>query len=162
MRWFLIALALALAAAPVPAAAEKPIKVITKDGGGNVNTYRQRRAEYARKYREVQVLGKCNSACVMFLTLPNACIGPKAVIGIHGTQPKTGIGAVDYWLDMRVGQYFRGEMRRRFETTWRHRGGAGNFYFFTSKQIRRLDPQIPLCKNPVKVKKKKKKKKTGG
>ncbi|MEZ5913868.1 MAG: hypothetical protein R3D84_17945 [Paracoccaceae bacterium] len=160
MRWFLAALILALTVTPLPAAAEKPVNVITNDGGGNVDDYLKWRAIKARKYSQVQILGRCNSACTMYLTLPNACIGPKAIIGFHGTLPKTGIWSVDYWLDMRVGNHFRGEMRRRFEKEWRHHGGPNDFVFLNARQVRKLDPKIPEC--PPRPAKTKTKKKTGG
>lgn len=133
-------LALAMAA---PVAAETV--VIANDGGGNINDYRARRAALAR-VEAVEIRGKCLSACVIFTTLPNACIGRGARIGFHGTQPKSGIAAVDYWLDMRMGEYLRGEARRLYEREWRHLGGRDEFHVISAQEYKRLDPQIRICK----------------
>lgn len=118
--------------------------VIRNDGGGNINDYRARRAQLARA-GAVEIRGKCLSACVIFTTLPNACLGPKARIGFHGTQPKSGIWAIDHWLDMRMGEYLRGEARRRYEREWRHLGGRDQFHVITAREYQKLDPQIRIC-----------------
>lgn len=125
--------------------------VVRNDGGGNINDYQARRAQLARA-DAVRIQGKCLSACVIFTTLPNACVMPGARIGFHGTTPKLGIPAIDLWLDMRMGQYFRGEVRRRFINEWRHLAGSDQIHIVTGRQLKKLDPQVRLCrvqpKNP--------------
>lgn len=119
--------------------------VIRDDGGGNINIYRARRAELAQADR-VRIEGKCLSACVIFTTLPNACVTPGARIGFHGTTPKSGIYGVDLWLDMRMGEYFRGEAKRRYINEWRHLGGRDEFHVISGTQLKKLDPKVRLCK----------------
>ena len=134
--------ALVLLISALPALADTV--VIRNDGGGNINDYLARRAKLARA-DAVRIEGKCLSACAIFTTLPNACVAPDAAIGFHGTLPKSGIFAIDLWLDMRMGQYFRGEVRRKYETEWRHLGGSNQFHVITGRQLKRLDPQIRHC-----------------
>jgi hypothetical protein len=118
--------------------------VIRNDGGGNIIEYRKRRAELARA-EAVEIRGKCYSACVIFTTLPNACLGPKLQLRIHGTTPKSGIAVVDYWLDMRMGEFLRGEVRRRFEREWRHLGGSKQYHALSAVEYARLDPKVRIC-----------------
>lgn len=136
------ALAVTLAVAALPAVAKTV--VIRDDGGGNINEYRARRVQLAKVAR-VEIRGRCNSACVIFTTLPNACLGPKARIGFHGTLPKSGIPVVDYWLDMRMGEFLRGEARRRFEREWRHLGGRAQLHVISAQEYKKLDPKIRIC-----------------
>ncbi|MDZ4093732.1 MAG: hypothetical protein U1D35_02335 [Paracoccaceae bacterium] len=119
--------------------------VIRNDVGGNVNEYRGRRAKLAQA-EAVRIEGRCFSACAIFTTLPNACVMPRAQIGFHGTLPKSGIEAVDYWLDMRLGDYFRGEVKRRYIAQWRHLGGVNQMHVLSGRALNALDPQVQLCK----------------
>lgn len=138
------ALALALSAGMAPA----EVITVSNDGGGNVNDYIARRAKLARAER-VEIRGACLSACVIFTTLPNACVAPRARIGFHGTRPKSGIYEIDYWLDSRVADFLRGEVKRRFMADWRHISGERNFHWMTGKELKAMDPKITLC--PVRL-----------
>lgn len=142
MRAAVITALMLVLAAPV---ARAETVVIRDDGGGNIVEYRARRAQLA-KAEAVRIEGKCLSACAIFTTLPNACVAPRAQIGFHGTLPKSGIWAVDYWLDMRMGEYFRGEVRRLFEDEWRHLGGSDQFKLLSGRELKALDPEIRLCR----------------
>lgn len=148
MRWqtglcrSLAALVLAFCLAPE---AQAEAIIIRNDGGGNITDYRARRVELA-KADIVIIAEKCLSACAIFTTLPNACVMPDARIGFHGTQPKSGVPSIDLWLDMRMGEFFRGEVRRKFETEWRHLGGRDQFHMVRGIELKQLDPQIRLCK----------------
>ncbi len=136
------AMALALFFAPM---AQAEAVIIRNDGGGNITDYRARRLQLA-KAEIVIIAEKCLSACAIFTTLPNACVMPDARIGFHGTQPKSGVPSIDLWLDMRMGEFFRGEVRRKFETEWRHLGGRDQFHMVRGTELKQLDPQIRLCK----------------
>jgi hypothetical protein len=128
----------------VVASAQAETIIIQDDFGGNVLQYQARRKELA-KADLVRIQGRCDSACTIFITLPNACVGRKAIIGIHGASPKTGVPNFDYYLDMQVGQFYRGEMRRRFETKWRFLLGSKNLHFIDAERLVELDPLIKIC-----------------
>lgn len=133
----LAALIIALA---FPAMAET---VIRNDGGGNVGQYIDMRARLAR-LDEVRIEGKCFSACTIFTTLQNACVDRTAQIGFHGTLPRVPFGQKA--LDMRMGRFYRGEVRRLYEHEWRHLRGARQIHVISGAQLAKLDPQIRLCR----------------
>lgn len=139
----LVALTLGLSGPSGEAAAQTV--VIRDDGGGKVDDYRIRRAELARA-DQVRIMGKCLSACTIFTTLPNACVMPRAQIGFHGVSKKTGIAAYDHYRDMRMGEFYRGEVRRRYEANWRHLEGRDQFHVISGRRLKELDPKIRLCK----------------
>lgn len=130
-----ILLCLALAS---PALADTA--TVRNDGGGNVSDYIRTRERLA-KLDAVRVEGKCYSACTIFTTLPNACVHPAAAIGFHGTTPR--VPLLQKWLDMRLGRYYRGEVRRLYEATWRK---SLRLHVITGRELKRLDPKITLCR----------------
>ncbi|GHC58778.1 hypothetical protein [Neogemmobacter tilapiae] len=141
----LLVLALLLGAPLVPARAE--VVVVSNDPGGNVLQYQARRRELA-KAEQVRIQGYCNSACTIFTTLPNVCVGPKATFGFHGASPKTGVPQVDYFLDMQIGQFYRGEVRRRFIDKWRFHLGSKDLHYISAERLVQLDPKIRICPSP--------------
>ena len=130
-----ILLCLALAS---PALADTA--VIRNDGGGNVSDYIRTRERLA-KLDSVRIEGKCYSACTIFTTLPNACVHPAAAIGFHGTSPR--VPFIQRALDMRLGRYYRGEVRRLYEATWRK---SLRLHVISGRELKRLDPKIKLCR----------------
>lgn len=56
---------------------------IYEDGGGLVHKYRVMAYQYRMEGRQVRILGSCRSACVLYLGVPNVCVGPKAEIKAH-------------------------------------------------------------------------------
>ncbi len=137
IRWIVVFLLVA-------ASAQAEIVKISNDLGGNIQDYRLRRAELARA-GEVRIYHKCYSACAIYTTLPNACVWPKAQIGFHGASPVYDIPALDMWLDMRMGEFFRGEVQRRYIADWRHLKGAANMHVISGAELHRLDPKVRLC-----------------
>jgi len=57
--------------------------VITEDGGGLVEKYREAAYQYRLEGRQVKILGSCRSACILALSVPNVCVGPEAVVMAH-------------------------------------------------------------------------------
>lgn len=124
-----------------PGAAESV--TIRNDGGGNVTAYIERRAQLAR-VDSVRIAGKCLSSCTIFTTLPNACVMPRAVIGFHGTLPR--VPFIQMQLDMRLGDFYRGEVRRRYAAEWRHLRGGNEMHVISGRELARLDPEVRLCR----------------
>ena len=134
----MIRAALIILALASPALADTA--VIRNDGGGNVADYIRKRDRLA-KLDAVRIAGKCYSACTIFTTLPNACVHPTAAIGFHGTSPR--VPLLQKWLDMRLGRYYRGEVRRLYEVTWRK---SLRLHVIYGRELKRLDPKIKLCR----------------
>ena len=122
-------------------AAESKTAIIQNDLGGNVTSYLKMRDKLSR-LDSVTIRGECFSACTIFTTLPNACVEPKAKIGFHGTSPK--FPFIQKWLDMRIGNHFRGEVKKRYEEEWRFIRG-NKFHTITGKRLHELDPLVKLC-----------------
>lgn len=85
-----------------------PPLVIRSDRGGYLG---KRRAEIARlraSGQRVELRGTCLSACTLYLSLPNACIAPKASFGFHGPS-KNGVPLsqpqFDYWSEVMASNY---------------------------------------------------------
>lgn len=116
--------------------------VVRNDGGGNVSDYIRKRDRLA-KLDSVRIEGKCFSSCTIFTTLPNACVHPAAAIGFHGTSPR--VPFIQRTLDMRLGNFYRGEVRRRYDREWRHLHGRNQLHIVTGRELQRLDPKIRLC-----------------
>lgn len=118
------------------------VVVVRNDGGGNISDYIDRRQKLAKE-EAVRIEGKCYSACTIFTTLPNACVMPKAQIGFHGSMPR--IPLMQKWLDMRMGDFYRGEVRKRYANDWRHLWGP-KLHVISGKELKSLDPEIRLCR----------------
>ncbi len=117
--------------------------VVIKDNlGGNIWRFQQERKALAQ-VDEVRIAGGCYSACAIFTTLPNACVGAKALIGFHGSDVPLPFFRKPF--DDQMGKYFRGEVKRRFDERWRHLRGPDEIHVITGAQLVRLDPEIRLC-----------------
>jgi hypothetical protein len=67
-----------LFAAPVPAATSTPYAY-----GGSAKKFAQDVARYRESGERFRIRGHCQSACTMFLSLPNVCIEPGAELLFH-------------------------------------------------------------------------------
>jgi hypothetical protein len=85
---------------PVHAATPETI-VVLNDQGGLLRPRREKIKEMKISGQAVRIKGNCNSACTMYLPLPNTCVYPKARIGFHGPftlwGKKMTPKAFDYW-----------------------------------------------------------------
>ncbi|KQB17263.1 hypothetical protein H9N28_06240 [Rhodobacter capsulatus] len=87
--------------------ATNPI-IVTADRGG----YLGKRSDQIDRMRSmgqrVELRGTCLSACTMYLSLPNVCVAPDAVLGFHGPS-KNGIPLpqrdFDYWSQVMARNY---------------------------------------------------------
>jgi hypothetical protein len=78
LRYALVALAMSACAAPDLASRSHTVR---NDNGGSVREY----IALAEKLRgqPVVITGECHSACAVLASLPNACLGPRAKVGLH-------------------------------------------------------------------------------
>jgi hypothetical protein len=56
---------------------------ITNDPGGILQDYAKRWQAYYQAREEVRIMGYCASACTLFLTLPNVCVGRNVQFAFH-------------------------------------------------------------------------------
>lgn len=118
----------------------KPI-VILNDSGGNVLQAIARREDLRRSGRPVEVRGYCRSACTIYITLPNACLGPRATVGFHAPRI-AGTQIIPPLVDQIVADYYRGGIRRMWMSEWRH---SREMVKISAREYVRLDPQTRLC-----------------
>lgn len=118
----------------------KPI-LIVNDKGGNVMAAVQRRAELEASGRPVEIRGYCRSACTLYLTMRNACLGPNAIVGFHAPRlPGTRI--IPPLVDQIMAAHYRNGVLRKWNAEWRH---DLNMTKLKARQVKALDPQIRLC-----------------
>lgn len=141
-------LALGLLAVPQGAAARpspsqgrgQPI-VIANDRGGNVLQAIRYRERLAASGRPVEIRGYCRSACTIFITLPNACLGPKATVGFHAPRiPNTRI--IPPMVDQMMARYYRNGILRMWNSEWKH---SLTMHRISAREYVRLDPETRLC-----------------
>lgn len=115
--------------------------VIVNDRGGNVLQAIARREDLRTSGRPVEIRGYCRSACTIYISLPNACLGPNAIIGFHAPRI-AGTQIVPPLVDQMVAEYYRGGIRRMWMSEWRH---SREMVKISAREFKRLDPQTRLC-----------------
>lgn len=131
-----------LAACAAPAANNQQAIVIANDGGGQIADYVARRKQLAASGRPVVITGKCNSSCTILITLPNACLDPKATVGFH--QPSGGNGRFGMpLLNPLIGHYYRNGILDKWNSTW---SKSTTLAKISAREYVRLDPETRLCR----------------
>ena len=147
----LLALPLVLSPPAGLAQARKNHIDIVNDSGGNVLQMMQRRNELARSGETIRIRGYCRSACTMLITLPNACLGPRARIGFHAPRiPNTTI--IPPYVDQIMGSTYRGEIKQRWFAGWNR---SMEMQVISAREYVRLDPQTRICPSLTKKGRKK-------
>lgn len=145
LRMLLIcaALPIALAACSGPPEVSRSYTaphVIANNRGGYINDAIAERASLAAWGGAVEIRGVCNSACVMFTTLPNACLAPDLQLGFH--RSSSPIGA--FVGNAQLSRYFRGGVKEMFDDVWGQLP-AGQSAVISAQEYVRLDPQARIC-----------------
>lgn len=121
-----------------PAPTSEPY-LIHRDGGGQLISAEADRADFLRWGGEIIIRDYCASACVIFTTLPNACIGPASKIGFHGSNVNVGpIG------NQQMAAYLRGEAKRMYLAEWQHIPQTG-MHWLSAREYKKLDPLVRIC-----------------
>lgn len=114
---------------------------IMNNSGGNVVEAIQRRSQLERYPGLIRIRGYCRSACTIYLTMKNACLGDRASVGFHAPRlPDTNI--IPPLVGDLMGQFYRGEIRRRWYADWQY---SLNMHRMSAAEYKRLDPQVRLC-----------------
>lgn len=134
-----------LAAGALPAAQARetgPI-VIWNNKGGNVVKAMNYRQELASSGRPVEVRGYCRSACTIYITLPNACLGPQATVGFHAPRIP-GTSYIPPMVGDLMARFYRNGILQRWNSGW---DKSLSMHKITAREYVKLDPQTRLCKN---------------
>lgn len=136
-------LATSLAAPPAEARSKGGAPIVIRDNrGGNVMEAVQYRQKLAASGRRVEIQGYCRSACTIYITLPNACLSPKATVGFHAPRiPGTRI--IPPIVDQIMASYYRNGILQKWNREWKH---SLEMHKITARQYVRLDPQTRLCR----------------
>jgi hypothetical protein len=113
--------------------------IIENDGGGQLLSVVDDREMLLRWGGAVQIRGTCASACVIFTTLPNACLAPDLKIGFHGSSVTLGpVG------NPQMARHLRGGVRAQFEAEWQFIP-PDRIHWIDTAAYARLDPQVRIC-----------------
>lgn len=132
----LVALAGCTDRRPLP---DGDVYVIRNDGGGQLISAETDRAVLRLWGGPVVIAGYCNSACLMFTTLPNACLAPDLVLGFHGANVNVGFVG-----NRQVAKYLRNGVRQRFEEDWQFVPFT-EIHRITAADYVALDPETQIC-----------------
>ena len=113
--------------------------VIHNDGGGQLISAEVDRALLQAWGGRVEISGYCNSACVVFTTLPNACLKPGAVIGFHGANMNAGpVG------NPQITRYLRAGVLSKWVADWQFIPN-NRIHHITARRYAELDPNSRIC-----------------
>lgn len=150
MNRILMAAALALAgcgnAIPsLPAPAPDQPYVVKSAPGGNIMDHVALRGDLKRSGVPVQIMGRCASSCTILYSLPNACLGPDAVLGFHGASSPIGIS--EAISNRQLASYYRAGIKAGFLNGWSKITGTkwADLHHLTRDQAIALDPKIKKC-----------------
>ena len=115
--------------------------VIRNDGGGQLISAETDRAVLKLWGGDVRIEGYCNSACLMFTTLPNACLAPGLLLGFHGANVNVGFVG-----NPQITKYLRGGVRDKFVSDWQFIPFT-EIHRITAEDYVRLDPETRLCRS---------------
>ncbi|SMO79673.1 hypothetical protein [Paracoccus laeviglucosivorans] len=139
----MIAVTLAMPAAQAQTRGQGDPIVIWNNKGGNVVKAMQYREKLAASGRRVEIRGYCRSACTIYITLPNACLGPQARVGFHAPRiPNTQI--IPPIVDELMARYYRNGILQKWNGGWNR---SIEMHKITAREYVRLDPQTRLCRN---------------
>lgn len=119
--------------------------IITLDMGGPLADRIDAVAEMRRGGVAVRIDGRCDSACTLYLTLPQTCVTRRAMLGFHGPTTATkGLPLLprDHALwSRRMASHYPPRIRRWFMRTGRH---TQKLQYWTGAKLIRHG--VPECK----------------
>ncbi|MBS1303862.1 hypothetical protein [Loktanella sp. SALINAS62] len=123
-----------------PAPRDGEVYVIARDGGGQIISAEADREMLRQWGGPVEIRGSCRSACVIFTTLPNACLGPKLRIGFHSSNVNRGFVGNE-----QIAKYLRGGIKERFVKEWQFVPND-DLVSIRAREYVKLDPQARICR----------------
>lgn len=113
--------------------------IIRNDGGGQLISAETDRAVLRLWGGPVRIEGYCNSACLMFTTLSNACLAPGLKLGFHGANVNVGFVG-----NPQITKYLRNGVKREFVDKWQHIPFT-EIHRITAEEYVQLDPEANIC-----------------
>lgn len=113
--------------------------VIERDGGGQIISALADRAKLVAWGRPVEIRAYCASACVVFTTMPNACIAPDARIGFHSSNVNKGpVG------NPMMARHLRAGVKAKFLAEWQFVPPT-EIHWVSAMEYKALDPKTKIC-----------------
>ena len=139
LAWFTLVCALTASCTDRrPAPTDEPY-IIRRDGGGQLISAEADRAMLLAWGGRVEIRGYCYSACIIFTTLPNACLGRGLSLGFHGSNVNVGpIG------NQQMARYMRGGVKRKYLEEWQYIPPT-DLHRISAQEYVQLDPRTKLC-----------------
>lgn len=109
--------------------------VLTDSDGGNIYAHAADWRRYEASGQEVQLRGYCVSACTMFLSLENVCVGPRARFGFHATRGDI-FGTYRRFLTPPLRAWFDANARRSRVWVW-----------LSVAELQAIQPGVRVCRN---------------
>ena len=139
MKPLIAALVLA-ACTPLPPL--PPVVNVIYDGGGLPMPRAATIKQMTRVGTTVRIEGRCNSACTMYLAVPNVCVAPDAVLGFHSAwsvhaTDRMYIGVINQF----VSRHYPDNLKSLFLSDY---SKSVEFTYLTGQQVHDLDG-VRLC-----------------
>jgi hypothetical protein len=115
---------------------------ISNNTGGNVQAFVATRLQLANSDKTIIISGKCDSACTMFYSLPNACLTSTAVLGFHGAK---GAGPLNIIANAQMASFYRAGIKSEFITDWH--SYSIPLKHITRQEAKALDSDIKFCED---------------
>lgn len=113
--------------------------IIERDGGGQIISALADRARLMAWGQPVVIRDYCASVCVVFTTMPNACIEADARIGFHSSSVNR--GPVD---NPQMAKHMRAGVKRMFLQEWQF-VPPDQIHWISAAEYKALDPQARIC-----------------
>lgn len=114
--------------------------IIENNRGGYIHEADAARARLAAWGGRVEIHGVCNSACAIFITLPNACMNPDLKIGFH----RSSVNIAGVIGNAQLSRHFRGGVKAQYDAVWGELPD-GESHTISAQEFARLDPQSKIC-----------------
>ena len=108
--------------------------VIENNQGGQTVAFIADRKRLVAWGGKVMIKGYCNSACGVFVTMPNACIDKDSRLGFHASSTSLGSSMVS--------PHLRGEIKRRYLEEWQF---SEVMIYIPAKEYVVMDPETKIC-----------------
>jgi hypothetical protein len=118
------------------------VVVVENVGGGNVLHFVGERARLERLGAPVEIRGYCNSACVVFYSLPTACMAPGSRLGFHA--PSGGGPLGPSLARSRIESHLRAGVLDEYRREW---GTSSEIIRVPREDVIAFDPDVMRCEN---------------